>query len=267
MIIPLRLLNLEKHSFITSSEQIRKIANPLIILGIRHFAYQRKHKDGSVELLGTHPDFTKKFIENKLYRHTFCGEIENYSNCYAFWEDIDCKEIIQLAKESSNLTNGIVATKPSKNYCDFYYFASSPSDSLTKTFYINNIELLEKFILYFNEVAKPILRVSKRQRILYPNSNDLTLLASKNVLNINEKSYSVDKTLDDFYYLDLMHLTKKETKICKYIKNGYSSKEIAQFEKLSYRTVEKHIDHIKQKFMCDSILKLIHKLNISPKKL
>ena len=70
-----------------------------------------------------------------------------------------------------------------------------------------------------------------------------------------------------------INLTKKQTEIMFYLLRGKTPKYIANCLNISFRTVEKHIEHIKKKAVCHSRSELIEKyindgaINLFPKHL
>jgi DNA-binding CsgD family transcriptional regulator len=258
-IIPVEKISFSNHLFVTSAQDVITIAKPLIKFGITHFAYQKLHKDGSVELLGTHAGFTEKFIKEKLYQNTFVGDVDKYISCYALWRDINCPEITALAGGGFNIGNGLIITKRSENFCEFFYFASTPENHQINSFYINNIDSLEKFIIFFKESAKSILNTGKQQRILYPAPGDTTLLISSDWKNKITPIKSTEIKLSNYIENESLDtpLTDRELECALFLKTGSSAKETAKLLAISPRTVEKHTDNIKEKLKCKTKLQLI----------
>ncbi len=57
-------------------------------------------------------------------------------------------------------------------------------------------------------------------------------------------------------------LTKRELEVCRWIADGKANKEIAIIMGISYRTVEKHVEHILQKLGMENRMQiLIHILD------
>ena len=51
---------------------------------------------------------------------------------------------------------------------------------------------------------------------------------------------------------EILHLTPREIKICDLIRNGFTSKEIADFLHIAFNTVEAHRTHIRKKLNISS---------------
>jgi DNA-binding CsgD family transcriptional regulator len=56
------------------------------------------------------------------------------------------------------------------------------------------------------------------------------------------------------------YLTKQQMICAAYLMHSYTAKQIAKIMNLSYRTVENHIETIKQKFSCQDRSELINQL-------
>lgn len=259
--IPLSQLNFQKHIIATSSSDVRHIAKPLEKHGIVHFSYTKTYENRSTIVLTTHPEVSEKFIEDKFYLKVFCESIDKYISCNAFWEDLGCPELLQLTIEGFGLYNGLVMVKKTKNVCEFFHFATQRNANFSNYFYLNNIDALEQFILYFKIIAKPLLNLASQQRILYPQPSDESVLVSS---TWKEKILSSAKILADFSpnigHSKSVQLTKRELECTSYLKKGFSIKEIAQQMEISPRTAEKHIKHIKSKLNCATKSKVIAKL-------
>src|SRR3989339_453013 len=120
------------------------------------------------------------------------------------------------------------------------------------------------FIRHFKLTAKRSIKKADQQRITYPEeAGDQTILISDEIqklkINLNRLSYYPNILQPNFPELKNI-LTSKELEVSSYVIFGLSAKEIAKEMEISHRTVEKHIDHLKEKLNCKNQKKLISNL-------
>ncbi|MDP1975814.1 MAG: helix-turn-helix transcriptional regulator, partial [Alphaproteobacteria bacterium] len=115
--------------------------------------------------------------------------------------------------------------------------------------YINNLELIENFIVYFKSKSKGLFDFNdKRKMFIY--QEDRSLIYPE--LNVNADYTSFLKDIKPTHYnlfqnyRDL-HLTPHEFFCLQLFSNGKSIKEIAQLKNISFRTVEAHLSNIRKK--------------------
>ncbi len=119
---------------------------------------------------------------------------------------------------------------------------------------LNELPLLLKFIDFFYEENKKLIRLSFDHQVeisallgpcFYQRSNSNSILKEKNLLL---KQLGLGKVLS---------LTSRELEVLKYLAHGYPATYIGKELHLSTRTVEHHIEAIKDKLNCKSKVALI----------
>lgn len=214
--------------------------------GITHFEFARLYNDGRRIALCNNASWIDFFIKEKN-NHNLIIENSKISlhPKYLLWRastDIYQSSIFQIARESFNIDNGFTMAEYSSTYCDLYYFSSTRDNYNIQNFYLNNIDLLNLFILYFKDRAAKLMFIANNNLKNQNNSqkiNDINLTFLPNKLDV-EKIF-----LSGFYQGD--YLTKREAECLAYLLHGKTAKEIAKIFNISYRTIESYIRNIKVK--------------------
>ncbi len=234
------------------SNELRNFLIPMKKFGVSLLFYQKIYPDTSVSVLCSEPGLYMDYVMHKFYKRAFCDSIEKYTTCRIFWEDIGFPEWSQLLKKKYYCPSGILMLNKHKNYCDFFFFGFSSSRSTVRILCLNDLHILEQFIDDFKNIAESPIREAYKQRIIYKNPKDTTILVKRKLLN---KRIHICKPL--VQYTNILNLSRREKQCLEYIALGYSAKRIAKEISLSHRTVEKHIEHIKYKMNCKKQTELI----------
>jgi DNA-binding CsgD family transcriptional regulator len=151
-------------------------------------------------------------------------------------------------------------------YFDLFLFFSTTNNESIINFYINNIDVLEKFGQFFKEKAAKLIIAANAQKIIIPtdmrpNFKGLTdpitlaqLDKQKFLGQLNVKRYQLSGKYQH------VSLTARELECIKCLATGYTAKETANFLRLSIRTIETYISNIKVKLDChrkSQIIKII----------
>ena len=258
-------LKFERHISASFAQDLTDLLSPLkYCCNINHFAYQKLYATKEVEFVTTHPDITDFFWQNKFYEKIFFGNIDNYKTGHylmTLLNDQHIEKVTQAIKQGFNIDNNFVVIKKRTDFCEFYYFATKKENNTINGFYLNNIDLFENFILYFKEKAHKMLVKIAENKFFFPNSNDKSILAkpeNSKICPLNEVYKTYKRINNDNITLNKF-LTAKELSCLKHVIQGLSAKETAQLMNISNRTVEKHIENIKNKLKCKNKSALILK--------
>jgi len=136
-------------------------------------------------------------------------------------------------------------------------FASNSFDDNQVSLLLSELPLLRMFFKKFREENRAIFRAVDENQI------DLAKLIGpsfyENGLKSASPSSARDRLLQDLGMLDPSSLTSREVGVVKLLLQGLSASKIALQVHLSKRTVEHHIERIKEKLGCDSKAELIQK--------
>lgn len=248
--------------------RFNEICEPLNILGISNFAYMKITKDKRYFRIGTHEEYTDLFFGLNLYdgdnlyrRLATDGSFKNPPQLKThLWSKTSeiCEGNLRL---SAGMWNGITFTRNTPDYVEGWAFGGMPENTQLPDFYINNMDLLSKFINYFKFAGQDILDISDRSKtidiLFHENPSLFDTLDSDKIITFNTKilakKYQVIGNQGDF------NLTQKEIECLIHKNQGLTAKEIAKIWAISPRTVESHIKNIKMKSGLNNIHQVIYK--------
>ncbi|MBI2784783.1 MAG: LuxR family transcriptional regulator [Legionella longbeachae] len=227
----------QNHISLTSCETVSEIMLPILKgHGITVFNYYRVYLNGemlrfSTDRSWTEHYFKKNYLKNVRPPEAYLSKDVNYF----VWLIEDCPEMLLDAAINFNTSNGISIAQKGDNYVDFFCFATTRNNrKIINTFYLNNLDVLLNYCDYFKEHAKQLIHLGEKQKIILP-----------------EFEYSAKKIEFTNRQLDCAFLLLK----------GLQYKEIAKKLLLSSRTVETHINGLKNKLNCKNKAELIISLS------
>jgi len=255
-----------KHSqLIDTSSQIYSLCSELFKnTPITFFSYCRFTRDRQYTSAMSDPSIYQYYTENNHHYVEF--EHCNYDKDIpqgSFFSELVCvsPDEINLNKiyiEKFNLTHFIGVVRKNNEYCDIYTFGATPNVKNMHNFYLNNINLLEKYIDVFHEPIQKIITQNTVPKLYVPDANRELISLDFNDKRIENFSDIVAKTLNAFNPDDIKNseatiykiLTERELDCLRLITRGLTSKEIARDLTLSFRTVENYCERLKIKLNC-----------------
>jgi DNA-binding CsgD family transcriptional regulator len=136
-------------------------------------------------------------------------------------------------------------------------------------FYISNLDLLDRFILYFRNTAKKLIDKAVKQKLKTPQTQneltrDLKAIYDEAIWQNEKRSQFVCETGVEKYFFENktseLSLSKRDIDCILYLFQGKSANEISRKLYLSKRTVESRLDTLKMKLNCQGKSELIPKL-------
>lgn len=266
-------LDLKNHFSLTSSIDVEQICqDPLSSIGITYFNYIKIYNDGSRELLTNNAPWIDHFYKNSLYKSAGVVDIEYLlPKGYFLWSELKINDPAYFqGRESFNIDNGISFVAKNKETTTLYIFASTRNNHTINNFYARNIDLFKRFILYFNDKGQKLLKKSCKNKIYLPEKQIISN-RKLNRIDISKKKRQdfFDKTtIERFFILnkkDDLYLTKREAECVAYMINGSTAKQTAKILEISFRTVESHFNHAKEKLQCknkDDLINFLIEENI-----
>jgi DNA-binding CsgD family transcriptional regulator len=230
-------------------------------MGLNYFGYFRIYKNRKIAGLVTNPHWCQYFIESG---YTYQNN-KMLSAGIHLWENTYNPAFLRVAKESFNFVHGLYIVTEYKNYTESCVFAAPLSQKNIFEFYFNHIDLLKKFIQYFNQKANKLILKSEQQKIFLPgqlnhDSNQEIQFSTEN---------SILKALENQLLAETQaiqgarfELSPREQQCLVMLAKGYSAKMIAREINISHRTIEYYIANLKKKMNCCSkneLIKLFHR--------
>lgn len=265
----------ENHFTLLSGDEMDQICQPLKTLGITCFNYTKLCRDGSNLQLTNRPLFLKDFYAEGLYRQgRFEHTDEKRGSGYVLSSMLDeaAQKVFTFARNYHDIDHVITITKKGKSDVEFYHFGGPRQMITLPNFYLNNIDLLERFIVYFHEKAHSLVHEAHKHRIYHSKDGALStednLLAMKQLCLLDKHSTVRQQFLEQLQLKNyhLIHhdqkvaVSKREVDCLRELLKGLTAEEIGRKLFISRRTVETHFSHVKDKLQCSTKSQLIGKL-------
>lgn len=248
-----------------NSEKINNICAPLKeCFGIHSFGYSRVFDQGKYILISNDPIYTKFSIcydyplNTKFFKN--CAQnISKYKSYKLLWLENTGDELIE-SLYAQGICNGYNIMKERKGSLECYFFGSTKDFPSIRNLYSNFPSILEDFITYFHKVAGELLDASDTSkqgvfpyiRDTYPRIEKIfeqTTLWEKEIIKFNSSLNS--KVREEIFEIGKRNnLTPRELQCISYLSAGKTAKEIAKTINIGPRTVETHINKIRQKTKC-----------------
>ncbi len=240
---------LKNHIAVESSIDLEQISRPLKKIGIDLFGYHRVYNDGTEIMLCSDVAWTQHYYKNEFTIEN--GTLEKVGLDkfeYVIWpnEFPECQ--MREAKFVSRITS-LISLKliTTNDCCEFFGFATKSNYTYSINLFLNNLDVLKKFSLHFKKVASHILKKCESNKIIPVDASFLSQNRLRNILN--RRSTLVQSTLSE-----------RELDCAKYLLMGKPMREIAEQLLISPRTVETHVENIKNKLGCNKKSEVISKL-------
>ncbi len=255
---------LKKFIHSTSGDIIKQICQPLARINISFFLFVRDYKNGQRIWVTTHGDWTERFYIESLYKHSaFECPATIYTPGHYLWSTLPGQNVFAMAREF-NIDHGITMVTAYPEYYEFFHFGTTPDNPQILNFYINHRNVLEKFMAYFKDTASDLIKKLEKVPILvpYPTRHEKKqILVPNSEINVCDFLTEIER---ERHYLkndnEDVYLTKREAECLKLCLNGKTLERIADTLGISDRTVEAHIDHVKEKLDCYKQFQLGYKL-------
>jgi DNA-binding CsgD family transcriptional regulator len=249
-----------------------KICDPLFSnFNLTYFEYAHFLNDGTYLNFSTHLQWHQHYIEHfgsSTFVKTYVHQIYDNQTKYALWDNrpnIGREKVFsQFISDSCayNIWHGFSIYEKHEASLEAYHFATSSENYEAINFYINRLDLLYHFILYFKDKADKLIDIS--------DSSKLIALHDKSPLNRPEKYVLKEQKIKDFvlqtaakkFSLNLTHgailISKREAECVLHLSANKTIKEIARSMDISPRTVESYLDNVKKKSNCSNKAELVN---------
>ncbi|MBS0358937.1 MAG: hypothetical protein JSS53_06700 [Proteobacteria bacterium] len=225
---------------------------------ITYFEYARYYFDGTFFEINTNASITKAYLENDSYPSLKEFAV-NKSKFVCFSRDIELPYPAKAATgkylenisifESFDIKHRIYIDQAGEDYFDCCGFGTNLSFPNTMVYYLNNLDFLDLFRKNFLKQNQKILQNMHNNRIQLFTGDDI---ADPNIIKANEIIQSQKFTLEKFNVsiqkvLPKTNFSAKEFLCIQHSAHGKTAKETGQALGVSYRTIEKHWQNIREK--------------------
>jgi len=243
------------HPTITYANDVVEICKPLLNLNISYFSHVLIHKDKTFSAIGTCPANSEHYLRKKYYNHDIHMANLDNNEKHIVWDSIQLSgESAQMLKESDEMGHQHIFTMVEKNEVgtNYFHFATHLQDERINQVYISNLDILATFTEYFREMVSKSIELKKCYDIKFkldqPNAQNFKIHNLDNLENSRRQLLlEIHKhTKPDFINFK-SKLSQREMDCLNSLIRGRTAKETAVLLKISYRTVESHLENIKFK--------------------
>lgn len=232
------------HLLITSEQEVKEICKPMFeLFNLQYFSYGKFFNDGRCVLLCTNKDvfvnhFQKKYKLTVLPKEAYTPKNRIYN---LIMVNNDSPSIIMDEHKLFNHGTMLDIIVKSKGYYEMFCFVTNDISAKPINTFLNSLDSLNDFAEDFIKQNQSVLQQAERQLIQLPDS----MLPNLNKCKEPEFDYQVSFKGKHFL------LSERQHQCLAMLGKGKSAKEIAKALKISFRTVETHIDNLKIKLDCN----------------
>lgn len=230
------------HFIIKKEQEVKEICTPMFeLFDLQYFSYGKFYDDGRCILLCTNKDvfihhFQKEYKLTVLPKEAYTPKNRIYN---LIMVNNDSPSIITDEHQLFNHGTMLDIIVKSKGYYEMFCFVTNDISAKPINLFLNSLDNLNEFTKDF--VNQNILQQAEQQLIQLPDSMRPKLnKCQEESLAYNIAFKGKNLSLSERQYQCLAMLGK-----------GKSAKEIAKQLKISFRTVETHIDNLKIKLDCN----------------
>lgn len=240
------------------AEKVDLVCQPLFQrFGITHFGHIKIFNNKTMFRVANNQAWTQKYFEREFYNDETLYDMsdlsEEKSRLLLLSGDPQGEHQKILCKDF-DIWNALAIYNKFNEYGDFWFFGTSPQNSEAVNFYINKLDILKEFILYF--------KYKLHEEFSNINSDQLIYSKIKEKSNLNDERERIKyffKTLDIKSYKinDSLSISPKEFESLFFLVQGKTSKEIARLTGMSSRTIEGYLTILRKKTNCHKKTQLI----------
>ena len=253
----------EAYSIELNAQELTELCQPLAALNITTFSHIRSYYDNQFNVLCNNSKFLTNYFKKQYYNADPCVQIKAESTAigqFLVWDVIETRgQTAAMLQDSADFDFKHVFTiiKHQLDCTEFYHFGTHITAPAMNQFYINNIELLDRFIHFFKKSVTQSNILSRGYSQCFVSK---TISRPSSLLN-NVDSKKQAAFLKAISMADKNKLTLREFEYAQLILKGMTAKERAAQLNQSYRTIEHRIEGLKSKLYAKNKIDLTIKLS------
>ncbi len=259
---------LERSVALTSKADMLTLTKPIAQnFALSHFCYIKSFADGTHLLLCTDSEWVQCFYLNYYQNAPYHKVPAGYKSGYELWCAQPQQTVFNASRDYFNIDHGITLIQKNAEYCEFLNFATTRDNPAIINFYINNMDLLFNFGMFFKEKATALINKAYEDRLILPKCLPAEQSMNQSVVPVStwqERHNFMNATKPKRYIIktaaEETYLTSQEFSCVLLLMKGKTTKEIAKALKIKPRTVEAHIDNIRTKLNCHTKVEVVTKI-------
>lgn len=248
------------HPSLVFAQDLKEICSPLHDLSIAYFSHVRIDAKGHFSALGLEPDFVQLYLEKRYYNYDIHMVQQRLSEQYILWDAIErTKESKALYDDFKKfkLNHTFTIIQENNGTKDCYHFAAKHEHDSINQYYLKSLDLLKKFIYYFNDKINRNKELRRAYEIKFCiEKNYSGYFVENDLWQANDDEFHTKTHLDRIYLDPDRYLTKREIECLYYLAQGNTLEEVAIRLSITLRTVKAHVGRVKEKFCCDNQFQL-----------
>jgi len=262
---------LKYHPSIIHPNEMTNLIEPLKKLGISYFSHARINTKGELTTNASCPDLLKIYYQDGWYKYDLHNAKIRSEQRYFLWDAVTrvgkSEQLHEIAI-GHGISHTFTILEQTEQQKDLYHFAAPPGKTYMNEFYLQHIDLLEKFVAYFKDHllindllnraykirCKPSLKNSGYfiREDCFVQTEEESVTAFLECINANKPS---PKTVSN-----PSKLSRRELQCAYYLLEGRTSKDISELLHISQRTVEVYFERLKKQFDSKNKIQLAHHL-------
>ncbi len=226
---------------------LNELAGDLIRdMDLGNFCYHRIYKDGSEIMLSNTPKWTEHWYKNKYLLSSVIKDwgLTRFEHFVAPANSEQPTFVLEL-KEICNINQGVGLRFINENYCDFFGLNVADQNGIAINSLLNNLDFLKNFCSSLSKTLELTFKKCEVNRIIPFVKPDIDLSF------FLEKKREIGSLLTQTPLLNLSLFSNRETDCIKKLLLGKTMREAAEELFVSPRTVETHMENIKNKLGCN----------------
>jgi DNA-binding CsgD family transcriptional regulator len=256
-----------------SAAEIDNLCIDIKRLGITFFSHTRIFDDGSRIDLHNNAQMIEEFYfgKDRIYEF-YTPEInpKDSEDDVLLLDNLKDNMSFQFLREGYNIAHMLVKIEKNPSYCDVWNFGTTRDNKNISNIYINHLDILTLFTYYYRDQCHNLIKKCLSDPIIIKSSSPSTPPASWNTnqLLLDDVRQTIKKKTHRYYINNLSndsYLTDAEISCCFWICRGKTNDEIAIATNRSRRTIEKHVENMKNKLGASNrthLIKLLVKLGL-----
>lgn len=235
-----------KHPTLNFAQEIKAICSPLQKFQISYFAQARINKEKEFACLTTGPEFLQHYLKNNYYNADIHLASKEQFGQFVIWDAIErvgLSDKMHTEAGQFGVKHTFTIIEKYTSHTDYFHFATDISDKKINQVYLNQLDALKLFILFFKEKVSATPQLKNFLNVRFQTAEQAPGYTIK-----DEHLYS-DKQ-QEFLTLLQNSLTPTELEILKWLHWGKTISQISQICNLAEITINKYIARIKTKTGC-----------------
>jgi DNA-binding CsgD family transcriptional regulator len=211
--------------------------------------------------IGLKPEFAKLYLEKAYFNYDIHMAKTQAEKGYILWD------LIELDKESKelyddcheyNIHHSFTMYQQGDQLNEYFHFSSKKNNSQINNTYLQNIDFLNQFILYYKDKINTHKELAKSHDYkFFISDQEADFFVKTQMALFDSEDLTEDIQLSRITFNDKNdYLTLREFQCLYWLAQGKTIDQIALILEITIRTVNAHIANIKNKTGCNTLFQL-----------